>query len=39
MSLFVTIEGVEGCGKTTIGKLIVEKLIVFINILNKAYWG
>lgn len=27
MSLFVTIEGVEGCGKTTIGKLIVEKLI------------
>ena len=26
MSLFVTIEGVEGCGKTTIGKLIVEKL-------------
>ena len=27
MSLFVTIEGVEGCGKTTIGKLIVEKLM------------
>ena len=27
MSLFVTIEGVEGCGKTTIGKLIVERLI------------
>ena len=27
MGLFVTIEGVEGCGKTTIGKMIVDKLI------------
>ena len=27
MSLFVTIEGPEGSGKTTIGKKIVEKLI------------
>ena len=27
MALFVTIEGVEGCGKTTIGKMIVDKLI------------